>query len=453
MECVKSILQEWKSMSFEKLGLNPKTLQAIAEAGYASPTPIQEKAVPLLLEGRDVIALAQTGSGKTASFIWPLLDLLSRGRAKARMPRSLIIEPTRELAAQVAEDFAIYGKHHNFTVAVLIGGESFVEQEKKLTKGVDVLIVTPGRLLDLFDRGKILLNDVKMFVIDEADRMLDMGFIPDIERIASLLPAHQTALFSATMPPPIQHLTQKFLKNPEQVTITSALTGSENIEQYVVRVGEKNKINALEYILKEQTLTQAIVFCNRKREVNDVYTHMHKNQFKVAAFHGDLTQDTRNKTLKAFKEGETTYLIASDVAARGIDVEDLPAVINFHVPTSPEDYTHRIGRTGRAGKLGKAFTLVSPNEEKALTLIFKSLGKTIEEYRIEELGRVQESRKKKASPKPQTKKVASQPKASISKSQPSLPKTKPKGVPSEGENVVGFGDHIPSFMRTKERNT
>lgn len=443
-------------MSFEKLGLNAKTLQAIAEVGYESPTPIQEKAVPLLLEGRDVIALAQTGSGKTASFIWPLLDLLSRGRAKARMPRSLIIEPTRELASQVAEDFAVYGKHHNFTVAVLIGGESFVEQEKKLTKGVDVLIVTPGRLLDLYDRGKILLNDVKMFVIDEADRMLDMGFIPDIERVASLLGPHQTALFSATMPPPIQHLTQKFLKSPEQITITSATTGSENIEQYVVRVLEKNKIDALEVVLKEQTFTQAIVFCNRKREVNDVYKHMHKNGFKVAAFHGDLTQDARNKTLKAFKEGEITFLIASDVAARGLDVEDLPAVINFHVPANPEDYTHRIGRTGRAGKLGKAFTLVSPHEEKNLALISKSLNKTIEEYVIEKYAVPQGSPQKKGKPTPvsQAKKdTLSQREPAISKTQKPLPKAKAKGVPPVTENVVGFGEYIPSFMRTKERET
>lgn len=442
-------------MSFEKLGLNTKTLQAIAEVGYESPTPIQEKAVPLLLENRDVIALAQTGSGKTASFIWPLLDLLSRGRAKARMPRSLIIEPTRELANQVAEDFAVYGKYHNFTVAVLIGGESFVEQEKKLTKGVDVLIVTPGRLLDLYDRGKILLNDVKMFVIDEADRMLDMGFIPDIERVASLLPPHQTALFSATMPPPIQQLTQKFLKNPEQITITSASTGSENIEQYVVRILEKNKIDALEAILKEQTFTQAIVFCNRKREVDTVYKHMHKNGFKVAAFHGDLTQDARNKTLKAFKEGETTFLIASDVAARGLDVEDLPAVINFHVPANPEDYTHRIGRTGRAGKVGKAFTLVSPHEEKDLSLICKSLNKTIVEYVLEKYTVAQENNGKKEKPKPvpQAKKTVSAQEPMASKTPKPLPKAKSKGVPPVIETVQGFGEHIPSFMRTKERQT
>lgn len=439
-------------MLFEHLGLNSKTLQAIAEVGYASPTPIQEKAVPLLLEGRDVIALAQTGSGKTASFIWPLLDLLSRGRAKARMPRSLIIEPTRELASQVAEDFAVYGKHHNFTVAVLIGGESFVEQEKKLTKGVDVLIVTPGRLLDLYDRGKILLNDVKMFVIDEADRMLDMGFIPDIERVASLLPPHQTALFSATMAPPIQALTQRFLKNPEQITIVPSIESAANIEQYIVRAPEKNKIKALETILKDQKLTQAIVFCNRKREVDDVYKDMKKNGFKVAAFHGDLTQSSRNKTLKEFKEGEIDFLIASDVAARGIDVEDLPAVVNFHVPTNPEDYVHRIGRTGRAGKVGKAFTLVSSLEEKKLALIVKSLDKTIEEYVLEKYTEIVENveKKRRSTPTTQAKRTTPLREPAVRKTPMSPPKPKVQKSAPPPENVVGFGDHVPFFMRPKE---
>ena len=447
-------------MSFEKLGLTAKTLQAIAEVGYESPTPIQEKAVPLLLEGRDIIALAQTGSGKTASFIWPLLELLSRGRAKARMPRSLIVEPTRELASQVAEDFAVYGKHFNFTVAVLIGGESFVEQEKKLMKGVDVLIVTPGRLLDLYDRGKILLNDVKMFVIDEADRMLDMGFIPDIERIAALLPPHQTALFSATMAPPIQILTQRFLKNPEQITIIPSKESGKNIEQFIVRVTEKNKTKVLEAIIKEQNLSQVIVFCNRKKEVDDVYKTMKKNGFKVGAFHGDLTQSSRNDALKGFKEGTIDFLIASDVAARGLDVEDLPAVINFHVPGNSEDYVHRIGRTGRAGKAGKAFTLVSHLEEKKLALISKNLNKSIEEYIIEKDtaandSTVIEEREKKSTRArtPQMKRIAPPVKAEPSKKSPPPPRREfQKSVPLQ-EDVMGFGDHVPFFISRKEKET
>ncbi|MBL8676802.1 MAG: DEAD/DEAH box helicase [Alphaproteobacteria bacterium] len=421
-------------MSFEKLGLNPKTLQAISDVGYTAPTPIQEKAVPLLLAGRDVIALAQTGSGKTASFILPLLDLLTRGRGKARMPRSLIMEPTRELAAQVAEDFAIYGKFHNFTVALLIGGESFVDQEKKLLKGVDVLIATPGRLLDLYERGKILLNDVKMLVIDEADRMLDMGFIPDIEKIASLLPPHQTALFSATMPAPIRKLTEQFLKNPEELTIASSSKESAQITEYIVRVPEKDKRNALRSLLKKENLHQVIVFCNRKREVDVVYNSMKRHGFKVGALHGDITQSARNQTLKEFKAGEIDLLIASDVAARGIDVENLPGVINFHVPTNPEDYVHRIGRTGRAGKEGKAFTFVSPHETKYLDPILKTSKKVIEEYSVE---------------------VASEKAATHSKSakKPVQGVSRAKHIsPPQANNEptpMGFGDDMPAFMQVK----
>lgn len=414
-------------MSFEALGLNSKTLQAIAEVGYETPTPIQAQAIPLLLEGKDVIALAQTGSGKTASFILPLLDLLTRGRAKARMPRSIIIEPTRELATQVEQDFAIYGKYHNFTVALLIGGESFTDQEKKLSKGVDVLIVTPGRLLDMFDRGNILLNDVKVLVIDEADRMLDMGFIPDIERIASLLPTHQTALFSATMPAPIRHLTQKFLKNPSEITISSPKETATNIEQYVIRGLEKDKPDLLCALLEIIKPKQAIVFCNRKREVDAVFNFMRKQGFKVGPLHGDLSQSSRNETLKAFKEGTIELLIASDVAARGLDVEDLPAVINFHVPINPEDYIHRIGRTGRAGKEGKAFTLVSPFEEKTLQSITKFINKPLKEYPLSS-GKKEEK----------VSKVATQPKKKSDS-------VKPPSLKSE----IGFGDYIPAFMQVK----
>lgn len=419
-------------MSFEKLGLNPKTLQAISEVGYTAPTPIQEKAVPLLLAGRDVIALAQTGSGKTASFILPLLDLLTRGRAKARMPRSLIMEPTRELAAQVAEDFATYGKFHNFTVALLIGGESFVDQEKKLLKGVDVLIATPGRLLDLHERGKILLNDVKMLVIDEADRMLDMGFIPDIEKIASLLPPHQTALFSATMPAPIRKLTEQFLKNPEELTIASSSKESAQITEYIVRVPEKDKRNALRSLLKKENLHQVIVFCNRKREVDIVYNSMKRHGFKVGALHGDISQSVRNQTLKEFKAGEIDLLIASDVAARGIDVESLPGVVNFHVPTNPEDYVHRIGRTGRAGKEGKAFTFVSPHETKYLDPILKTSKKVIEEYSVGVTSEKAAAHLKNA-------------KKPIQEAS----RTKHVPQPDNEPTPMGFGDDIPAFMQVK----
>ncbi len=435
-------------MSFEKLGLNAKTLQAIAEVGYETPTPIQAQAIPLLLEGRDVIALAQTGSGKTASFVLPLLDLLTRGRAKARMPRSLIIEPTRELALQVSEDFSTYGKYHTFTVALLIGGESFMDQEKKLGKGVDVLIVTPGRLLDMYERGKILLNDVKMLVIDEADRMLDMGFIPDIEKIASLLPAHQTALFSATMPAPVRHLAQKFLKNAKEITVSPSAETALSIEQYAIKGLEKDKRALLISLIESQKFTQTIVFCNRKREVDSVFAAMRKHGFKAGALHGDLTQANRNETLKAFKEGTIDLLIASDVAARGLDVDNLPAVINFHVPLSPEDYVHRIGRTGRAGKEGKAFTFVSPSEEKYFQLILTTLNKPIAEYKMD-----QATKEKKAvdtAPQP----IAPRPKKIPLSSKGEKVKSSRPGIlaPSKSESSkpeVGFGDDIPAFMRVK----
>ncbi len=412
-------------MTFEKLGLSENTLKAIEEAGYTKPTPIQEKTVPLLLDKKDVVALAQTGSGKTASFILPLLDILSRGRAKARMPRSLIMEPTRELAAQVAEDFATYGKHHKFTVALLIGGESFGDQEKLLAKGVDVLIATPGRLIDLHERGKILLNDVKMFVIDEADRMLDMGFIPDIEKIAKLLPSHQTALFSATMPTAVEKLTKQFLKDAEQITISQPTKTATNIEQYSLRVADKDKREALRAILRNEKLSQVIVFCNRKREVDIVTNSMKRYKFKAGAMHGDLTQSERNKTLKAFKDGEIDILVASDVAARGLDVESLSAVINFHVPNNLEDYIHRIGRTGRAGKEGKAFTLVCPKEEKNYKVITANLKKTIQAYPYGE----------------QPKKDSPPRKESSHKHQPS--------TQEPAQKVVGFGDEIPAFMKVK----
>lgn len=445
-------------MSFKKLGLNAKTLQAIAEVGYTTPTPIQAQAIPLLLEGRDVIALAQTGSGKTASFVLPLLDLLARGRAKARMPRSLIIEPTRELALQVSQDFATYGVHHTFTVALLIGGESFIDQEKKLAKGVDVLIVTPGRLLDMYERGKILLNDVKMLVIDEADRMLDMGFIPDIEKIASLLPAHQTALFSATMPAPVRHLAQKFLKNPEEITVSASSDTALSIEQYFIKGLEKDKRALLISLIESQKFTQTIVFCNRKREVDTVFTAMRKHGFKAGALHGDLTQANRNETLKAFKEGTIDLLIASDVAARGLDVEDLPAVINFHVPLSPEDYVHRIGRTGRAGKEGKAFTFVSPTEEKYFQAILQTLKKPIAEYKVNSVTTDRVTKEKKVEkplPLPHSKKIVPLPKSEkpvFSKPERQKPSRSEIIAPSKPESSkpeIGFGDDIPAFMRAK----
>ncbi len=365
-------------MSFESLGLGAPVLQAVAEKGYTTPTPIQEKAIPIVLMGRDVLGCAQTGTGKTASFVLPMIDILAQGRAKARMPRSLIIEPTRELAAQVAENFEIYGKYHKLNMALLIGGVSFDDQERALERGVDVLIATPGRLLDHFERGKVLLNDVKILVIDEADRMLDMGFIPDVERIVGLLsPMRQTLFFSATMPPEIKRLADRFLSNPKEVTVSPPASAGTNIVQGLVVVPESDKREALRRLIKSQDIKNAIVFCNRKRDVAILQGSLKKHGFNAGALHGDMSQPARMETLDKFKLGEIQILVASDVAARGLDVTDMSHVFNFDVPFSPEDYVHRIGRTGRAGKTGHSFTLASPSDGSLVEAIEKLIGGAI----------------------------------------------------------------------------
>jgi superfamily II DNA/RNA helicase len=365
-------------MSFESLGLSAPVLQAVAEKGYTTPTPIQEKAIPIVLMGRDVLGCAQTGTGKTASFVLPMIDILAGSRGKMRMPRSLILEPTRELAAQVAENFDIYGKYNKLNMALLIGGVSFDDQERALEKGVDVLIATPGRLLDHFERGKVLLNDVKVLVIDEADRMLDMGFIPDVERIVSYLPKlRQTLFFSATMPPEIKRLADRFLQNPKEVTVSPPASAGTNIVQGIAVVPEEDKREALIRLIKEQDIKNALVFCNRKRDVATLHTSLKKQGFNAGALHGDMSQPARMETLDKFKQGEIQILVASDVAARGLDIVDMSHVFNFDVPFSPEDYVHRIGRTGRAGKTGHSFTLATPDEGGLVEAIEKLIGTTI----------------------------------------------------------------------------
>jgi superfamily II DNA/RNA helicase len=371
-------------MSFESLGLSAPVLQAVAEKGYTTPTPIQEKAIPIVLMGRDVLGCAQTGTGKTASFVLPMIDILAGSRGKMRMPRSLILEPTRELAAQVAENFDIYGKYNKLNMALLIGGVSFDDQERALEKGVDVLIATPGRLLDHFERGKVLLNDVKVLVIDEADRMLDMGFIPDVERIVSYLPKlRQTLFFSATMPPEIKRLADRFLQNPKEVTVSPPASASTNIVQGIVVVPEEDKREALIRLIKEQDIKNALVFCNRKRDVATLHTSLKKQGFNAGALHGDMSQPARMETLDKFKQGEIQILVASDVAARGLDIVDMSHVFNFDVPFSPEDYVHRIGRTGRAGKTGHSFTLASPDEGGLVDAIEKLIGTTIPRVEVQ----------------------------------------------------------------------
>ena len=364
---------------FADLSLNPKVLKAIDEAGYETPTPIQAGAIPPALEGRDVLGIAQTGTGKTASFTLPMLSLLARGRARARMPRSLVLCPTRELAAQVAENFDTYSKFLRLTKALLIGGVSFKEQEQIIDKGVDVLIATPGRLLDHFERGKLILSDVKVMVVDEADRMLDMGFIPDIERIFGLTPfTRQTLFFSATMAPEIERITNTFLSNPERIEVARQATASETIEQGVVQFkptrrdradSEKRKLLRAIIDAEGEKCTNAIIFCNRKTDVDICAKSLKKYGFDAAAIHGDLDQSQRTRTLEAFRNGELRLLVASDVAARGLDVPSVSHVFNFDVPGHPEDYVHRIGRTGRAGREGKAITLCNPRDEKALAAV------------------------------------------------------------------------------------
>ncbi|NDW03362.1 DEAD/DEAH box helicase [Jiella pacifica] len=367
---------------FSDLGLSAKVLAAVEASGYTQPTPIQEEAIPHALARRDVLGIAQTGTGKTASFVLPMLTLLEKGRARARMPRTLIIEPTRELAAQVEESFTRYGKDQKINVALLIGGMSFGDQDKKIDRGADVLIATPGRLLDHFERGKLLLTGVEILVIDEADRMLDMGFIPDIERICKQLPfTRQTLFFSATMPPEITRLTEQFLQNPVRVEVAKQASAALTVTQRLVASGGKewDKRETLRRLLREEDeLTNAIIFCNRKRDVATLFRSLDKHGFSAGALHGDMDQRARTAMLQGFRDNQIQLLVASDVAARGLDIPKVSHVFNFDVPIHAEDYVHRIGRTGRAGRSGKAFTLVTKSDKKYLDSIEKMLGSAIE---------------------------------------------------------------------------
>ena len=440
---------------FSDLDLNPKILKAIDEAGYTSPTPIQAGAIPAALSGKDVLGIAQTGTGKTASFTLPMIHILARGRARARMPRSLVLCPTRELAAQVAENFDIYSKHVRLDKALLIGGVSFKDQDILIDKGVDVLIATPGRLLDHFERGKLLLTGVQMMVVDEADRMLDMGFIPDIERIFGLTPfTRQTLFFSATMAPEIERITNTFLSAPARVEVARQATASETIEQGVVlfkakrkdREGsEKRKI--LRRLIDQEggSCSNAIIFCNRKSEVDICAKSLRKYGYDAAAIHGDLDQNQRTATLEQFKDGALKFLVASDVAARGLDVPSVSHVFNFDVPSNSEDYVHRIGRTGRAGRTGKAVMISTQRDHKNLEAIEKLIQKEIP--RIENPSGSEDERKDE---KPSR---SVEPRSSDSLDETVDKKQRgPKGRrrsrhgQDQMDQVVGMGDHLPSFI-------
>jgi superfamily II DNA/RNA helicase len=369
-------------MKFNELGLSEKVLKAVEASGYDTPTPIQEQAIPHALTGRDVLGIAQTGTGKTAAFTLPMLSRLEQGRARARMPRTLILEPTRELAAQVEEAFAKYGVNHKLSLALLIGGVSFGDQEAKITRGADVLIATPGRLLDFVERGKLLLTGIEILVIDEADRMLDMGFIPDIERICKLVPfTRQTLFFSATMPPEITRLVDTFLHNPARIEVARAATTAETIVQTLVRSGsspEEKRATLRRLVRDAQDFKNAIIFCNRKRDVAVVYRSLQKHGFSVGALHGDMDQRSRMAALDSFRNDEIQLIVCSDVAARGLDIPDVSHVINYDTPHHSEDYVHRIGRTGRAGKQGAALTIVTRADKRSIDEIEKLINRKID---------------------------------------------------------------------------
>ncbi len=369
---------------FTDLGLSPEILRAVEDMGYLTPTPIQAQAIPTVLMARDVLGCAQTGTGKTASFVLPLMDILSGSRARARMPRSLILEPTRELALQVAENFVMYGKYLKLNHALLIGGESLSDQKEALMRGVDVLIATPGRLMDLFDRGGLLLTDTKILVIDEADRMLDMGFIPDIEKIVGFLPKmRQTLLFSATMAPEIRRLAEAFLSNPKEITVSRPASVASTIVAGLTVVDDLDKREALRRLIRSEDVQNALIFCNRKRDVDILYKSLKRHGFSVGSLHGDMSQPERFATLAKFKANEIRLLVCSDVAARGLDIGGLSHVFNFDVPIHAEDYVHRIGRTGRAGLTGHAFTLATPDDRQFVDAIEKLVGAPIPRMQVE----------------------------------------------------------------------
>jgi superfamily II DNA/RNA helicase len=456
---------------FSELNLNPKVLKAVEEAGYETPTPIQAGAIPPALEGRDVLGIAQTGTGKTAGFVLPMITLLARGRARARMPRSLVLCPTRELAAQVAENFDTYTKHLKLTKALLIGGVSFKEQDTLIDRGVDVLIATPGRLLDHFERGKLILSDVKVMVVDEADRMLDMGFIPDIEKIFGLTNplTRQTLFFSATMAPEIERITNTFLSNPARIEVARQATASETIEQGVVmfkgsrrdrEASEKRKLLRIMIDGEGEKCTNAIIFCNRKTDVDIVAKSLKKYGYDAAPIHGDLDQSQRTRTLDGFRDGSLRFLVASDVAARGLDVPSVSHVFNFDVPGHAEDYVHRIGRTGRAGRDGKAMMICIPRDEKNLDAIEKLVQKQIprldnplkkeKPQAREKTATTTEDQKpssRSSTPKSTSKSAPKAQSTGESKSKSSDTSSRSSRARKDSSNkVVGMGDHMPSFI-------
>jgi len=434
-------------MTFADLGLSDELLRAVDDSGYGEPTPIQRAVIPSVLMGKDLIGIAQTGTGKTAGFVLPMLDILHHGRSRARMPRSLILEPTRELAMQVAENFDKYGKYHPLSMALLMGGVQMGDQVKALEKGVDVLIATPGRLMDLFSRGKIMLNDCNLLVIDEADRMLDMGFIPDIEDICSKLPkSRQTLLFSATMPPPIQKLAAKFLNDPKRVEVTRPATANVNIEQWLVQVNADKKKDALKDLLRAPDFKNAIVFCNRKTTVRELATSLRRSHFAAGQIQGDMEQAERIAEFERFKKDEINILVASDVAARGLDVKGVSHVINYDVPWQPDDYIHRIGRTGRAGAKGIAITLATKADAEAVERIEKLTGLKIARSPTSGKAAVEPQPKPKAEPKAKHEPKAKQEPKAEPKRAPKPEKVREERSPVVEDIKSDWNGPLPGFL-------
>ena len=460
-------------MTFDEVGLSEELLKAVTAAGYSEPTPIQAQAIPSVLSMRDVTGIAQTGTGKTAAFVLPMIDRLAQGRSKARMPRSLVIAPTRELAAQVAENFEKYGVNHKLTMALLIGGVSFGDQDKLLMQGVDVLIATPGRLIDQFERGKLLLTGVEMLVIDEADRMLDMGFIPDIEKICKLLPPRrQTLLFSATMPPEIARLAAQFQNDPKRIEVSRPAQTADTITQYKIPLksnDHKARRTAIRRVIESRDVTNGIVFCNRKSEVDIVAKSLTKHGHDAAPIHGDLPQAYRTQTLDKFRNGELKLLVASDVAARGLDIPAVGHVFNYSPPPNSDDYVHRIGRTGRAGRTGESFTLVCPEDEKLWDAVVKRVQKSVEDFMPEGLteelealpsdgGRSSRSRGRRNDRNERSERSDRSEKSPARESSKDKEKQQSRGnkksrgdsellPPAPAGPVVGLGDHVPAFLQ------